>query len=161
MGGLVLKDTDFEEILTGHKESKSYIKHFQASNQNLQNVNFLNQDFSNLELINLNINQMKSFDALAKFTKLHSLFLGQNSLVYFPIQICCIPIRYLNIASNNIKIIPPQIEKIITLEVIKMNANKITQFPIALTRLANLREIYANKNSIQLLPDEIGSCSKL
>ncbi len=28
MGGLVLKDTDFEEILAGHKESKSYIKHF-------------------------------------------------------------------------------------------------------------------------------------
>ena len=28
MSGLVLKDTDFEEILAGHKESKSYIKHF-------------------------------------------------------------------------------------------------------------------------------------
>jgi len=67
----------------------------------------------------------------------------------------------LNLSNNQIKILPPEIDKLSNLRILNLDNNQITTLPPEIDKLSNLQELYLYNNQITILPPEIGNLSQL
>lgn len=94
---------------------------------------------------------------------LEELVLHSNSLVQFPLEVarCCVELRTLDVSSNKLRSIPPEIGRLENLEVLVLSRNELETLPDELTLLAQLRDFKCDRNRLRALPLGIGRLAHL
>lgn len=114
----------------------------------------ISENAYSLEFSNINLNKL--FICKYKFTNLTILWIENNNLKVFPIEICeLINLKCLLIFNNKIKKIPKEIEKLKNLEILKCHENKINYLPNTIGKLINLKRLTLYKNKLKYLPKSI------
>lgn len=98
--------------------------------------------FKNLQYLDAGKNKLSNVTRLSAFPRLIYLNLEKNELDYFPVAICSLPnLRELIINRNNFSSIPECIEYASSLVRIDLWSVPITDLPISMTNLKDLKEI--------------------
>ncbi|XP_039248635.2 leucine-rich repeat-containing protein 69-like [Styela clava] len=118
----------------------------------------------NLEILNVGGNELEILPEVIKsMTKLTKLHLFKNKIQELNTNVLCqlTSLVFLNLNDNQIKEIPPEIERLEKLEVISLNHNCLVTLCSEICFLPNLREIHATHNSLSTLPLELGFLENL
>lgn len=104
---------------------------------NLANISFNVLEFPNLKVLKFLslfwISQENLSKLLLNARKLEELYLNNNELNTFPLEIC----------------------ELKNLRILDLHDNKITSLPKKMSQLKNLQELYLSGNKLRILPDEL------
>jgi len=67
----------------------------------------------------------------------------------------------LNLSSNQIEVLPPEIGQLIKLSIFSINNNRLSVIPTEIGQLKELIELYIENNKLNNIPSEIGKLTKL
>lgn len=98
---------------------------------------------------------------IAQLTNLKELGLQGNKLRQMPNIWKMTNLRVLNIANNQLTVLPEDIGRLTHLETLAAYNNKLTQLPASIGRLANLQLVSLQANQLEQLPEELGKLRKL
>lgn len=83
-------------------------------------------------------------------------------LTELPAEMCAITdLKQINITSNKIASIHPDIKNLQDLEKLNLNGNQLTSLPAEIGELKKLETLNLNKNPLTEIPEEIKNCSSL
>ncbi|MDD5326636.1 MAG: P-loop NTPase fold protein [Phycisphaerae bacterium] len=101
-------------------------------------------------------------EAIAKLTKLQSLFLGGNQLTKLPEAIGKLTnLQSLDLWDNGLTALPEAIGKLTNLQSLNLWGNQLTTLPEAITKLTNLQSLDLADNQLTTLPEAIAKLTKL
>lgn len=94
---------------------------------------------------------------------LEELVLHGNCLTRFPIEVArwCHELRHLDISENKLHLLPPEIGRLQSLEVLYLSQNELEVLPDELTTLSRLQDLKCDHNRLRNLPLGIGSLAQL
>ncbi|XP_052062683.1 PH domain leucine-rich repeat-containing protein phosphatase 2-like isoform X1 [Mytilus californianus] len=124
---------------------------------------FINED---LQSLNLRHNALKSrpieediytigwLDDLPRFHSLTSLNLADNNLLILPSSLCKLKtLTELNIASNQISILPPDLAELSSLQVLQAHNNHLTALPLEMWGMKSLHVLVLAFNHFTTVPE--------
>ncbi|MEH2333028.1 COR domain-containing protein, partial [Nostoc sp.] len=95
-------------------------------------------------------------------TNLQYLNLNSNQLSSLPPEIVQLTnLQYLNLNSNQLSSLPPEIVQLTNLQYLNLNSNQLSSLPPEIGQLTNLQTLYLNSNQLSSLPPEIGRLTNL
>ncbi|CAM9431572.1 unnamed protein product [Laminaria digitata] len=70
-------------------------------------------------------------------------------------------LMYLNVSSNNIEYLPPELGDLVLLKELDASCNKLEALPPEIGKCSRLRKLRANGNYMEAIPKEVGHCALL
>lgn len=62
----------------------------------------------------------------------------------------------LNVSNNELTELPPDVDKLVNLEVLVLSTNRLTKLPPQISSLRKLRELDLEENELECIPSDIG-----
>lgn len=109
-----------------------------------------------LDLNGLNSLGVESVVKRDPMGRIRDLLLLDRGIDTLPPSIGNLQLHFLLLAKNNIKMIPGELGKMLSLERLVLAKNRISSFPAELVELRNLRDLDLNENSLSSLPPDCG-----
>jgi len=107
----------------------------------------------------IKIPDLTSFPSLSR---IEQLIINNSSLKEIPNNILnLISLKTLDLRTNNIEVIPPEIQNLSRLEELHIKDNKIKELPNELFNLKKLKILNLHTNHIEVIPPDIQNLSKL
>lgn len=122
------------------------------------------KNWTKMERLYVSLNRLREIpDEIGYCQRLVELDFSGNLLESIPVGLAmCINLNLLNLATNKIATIPPDIfTALIQLRELQLYKNKLTVLPPEIGNLKALRRLSLSSNNLKGLPDEIGACSSL
>lgn len=135
-------------------------------NRNLNQfpIHYYNYISGSVKILDLKNNNIKKLpDEIANFLNLEVIKLDNNSLQALPIKVFSkLTPKFVSISNNYFKSIPCEIEKWgETLEYFNVSVNFISNLPVEITKLKNLKSLHINNNSFISIPRYIFKLTNL
>jgi Leucine-rich repeat (LRR) protein len=147
----------FEYLIEGINWSNVYYLHFKYYKNNIVYEEYLR--FLKIESLKIKFNLINSVD---KIDISQELNLTSNQITSIPPEIGSLKnLQYLYSSYNQITSIPKEIENLKNLRYINLSYNKITSIPPEMGNMENLQYLYLANNQIIFIPKELGNLEKL
>lgn len=109
-----------------------------------------------LQCLDVRDNFIIELPSQIKYININSIYLSNNCLKTFPIELCSLKnMKIIDLSRNYIKSIPREIKNLRNLHDLVLSKNFIEYIPDELCELKKLRRLILSKNMIKLIPDNI------
>ncbi len=96
---------------------------------------------------------LKNIEDISKITQLDLSHKGLKKIPYFVFLL--VNLEYLNLANNQIEILPPQIKNLQKLTELNLGNNKIKDISVEIGQLKKIKTLWLEKNQIKTLPTSV------
>ena len=126
-------------------------------------------DLVNLEILDVSNNCLTEFPStMWKLVKLTNLNAERNMLERLPPFMGSMGLRRLSLNVNQIESIDPLLKQhpstpfvLASLEILKLNFNRLSRLPNSIVQLVGLKKLYVCSNKLKYLPPAVGRLTRL